>query len=174
MAISSAAVAGRSRRWASGSTRRSRASHPGRHLARHRTRGATEPVCGMTVDRGKAATKQLDGRTLYCCSEHCLHASETDPQRYLDQNSRPDTNAIQKRWSLNAPIAARALSRSITCKTSSPKSQARGCGVARARPWTLWTRRDRERAARRPSGQTRVQPRGGKQDLVRRERTLRS
>ena len=37
-------------------------------------RGATDPVCGMTVDRAKAAaTLEVDGDTLYFCSEHCRH-----------------------------------------------------------------------------------------------------
>jgi uncharacterized protein len=35
-------------------------------------RGAVDPVCGMTVDRAKAATKELDGQTYYFCSTHCL------------------------------------------------------------------------------------------------------
>jgi uncharacterized protein len=34
-------------------------------------RGATDPVCGMTVDRGRALTAQRDGHTFYFCSEHC-------------------------------------------------------------------------------------------------------
>ncbi len=34
-------------------------------------RGATDPVCGMTVDRGKALTAVVDGKTLYFCSEGC-------------------------------------------------------------------------------------------------------
>ncbi len=58
-------------------------------------RGATDPVCAMKVDRAKAVTRQLDGHTFYFCSEHCLHAFEGDPQRYLDQSGRPDTNVIQ-------------------------------------------------------------------------------
>jgi uncharacterized protein len=41
-------------------------------------RGATDPVCGMTVDRAKAATLEVDGRTLYFCSEHCRHAYAAD------------------------------------------------------------------------------------------------
>src|SRR6202022_5093204 len=45
-------------------------------------RGATDPVCGMKVDRSKAVPKQLVGETFYFCSEHCLHAFETDPHRY--------------------------------------------------------------------------------------------
>ncbi|MEA2392066.1 MAG: uncharacterized protein QOK31_2175 [Solirubrobacteraceae bacterium] len=34
-------------------------------------RGATDPVCGMKVDRKKAVVSEHDGRTVYFCSEHC-------------------------------------------------------------------------------------------------------
>jgi uncharacterized protein len=37
-------------------------------------RGATDPVCGMTVDKANALTAERDGRTYYFCSEHCRHA----------------------------------------------------------------------------------------------------
>jgi uncharacterized membrane protein YraQ (UPF0718 family)/YHS domain-containing protein len=37
-------------------------------------RGATDPVCGMSVDRAKAVTLRDGGRTVYFCSEHCRHA----------------------------------------------------------------------------------------------------
>jgi uncharacterized membrane protein YraQ (UPF0718 family)/YHS domain-containing protein len=43
-------------------------------IALTRRRGATDPVCGMTVDRAKAVTLEEDGHTLYFCSEHCQHA----------------------------------------------------------------------------------------------------
>jgi uncharacterized membrane protein YraQ (UPF0718 family)/YHS domain-containing protein len=43
-------------------------------------RGATDPVCGMKVDRAKAVTKTVDGQTFYFCSEHCLHAFDA-PER---------------------------------------------------------------------------------------------
>ena len=46
-------------------------------------RGATDPVCGMAVDRDKAVTKAFGGRTYYFCSNHCLHAFEADPENYL-------------------------------------------------------------------------------------------
>jgi uncharacterized membrane protein YraQ (UPF0718 family)/YHS domain-containing protein len=39
-------------------------------------RGATDPVCGMTVDRSTATTLEADGRTYYFCSEHCRSAFE--------------------------------------------------------------------------------------------------
>jgi uncharacterized membrane protein YraQ (UPF0718 family)/YHS domain-containing protein len=43
-------------------------------------RGATDPVCGMTVDRAQAVTLETEGRTLYFCSEHCrdAYAAGTD------------------------------------------------------------------------------------------------
>jgi hypothetical protein len=34
-------------------------------------RGATDPVCGMKVDRAKALTAEQDGATYYFCSEAC-------------------------------------------------------------------------------------------------------
>ena len=42
-------------------------------------RGATDPVCGMKVDRARAVRKEIDGETLYFCSDHCWHAFEADP-----------------------------------------------------------------------------------------------
>jgi uncharacterized protein len=36
-----------------------------------RSRGATDPVCGMKVDRSKAMKLEGDGVTHYFCSEHC-------------------------------------------------------------------------------------------------------
>jgi len=50
-------------------------------------RGVTDPVCGMKVDRAKAVTKELGGRTFSFCSDHCLHAFEVDPERYADHHS---------------------------------------------------------------------------------------
>jgi YHS domain-containing protein len=55
-------------------------------------RGATDPVCGMKVDRSKAVTKQLAGETFYFCSAHCLHAFEAEPYRY-DHRSAPEPKA---------------------------------------------------------------------------------
>jgi uncharacterized membrane protein YraQ (UPF0718 family)/YHS domain-containing protein len=46
-------------------------------------RGATDPVCGMTVDRGKAATVEHGGKTFHFCSAHCAHTFQADPERYL-------------------------------------------------------------------------------------------
>jgi uncharacterized membrane protein YraQ (UPF0718 family)/YHS domain-containing protein len=45
-------------------------------------RGATDPVCGMTVDRSTALTAEHDGHTFYFCSEHCRHKFTAEPERY--------------------------------------------------------------------------------------------
>jgi uncharacterized membrane protein YraQ (UPF0718 family)/YHS domain-containing protein len=42
-------------------------------------RGATDPVCGMKVDRSKALSVEIDGKRFYFCSEHCLHSFEQAP-----------------------------------------------------------------------------------------------
>jgi uncharacterized membrane protein YraQ (UPF0718 family)/YHS domain-containing protein len=55
-------------------------------------RGATDPVCGMKVDRDKAVTRQIRGGTYHFCSTHCLHAFEADPQRYLPGPPSADHN----------------------------------------------------------------------------------
>jgi len=47
-------------------------------------RGATDPMCGMKVDRTRAVTKQLGGETFYFCSEHCLHAFEAQLSQPLE------------------------------------------------------------------------------------------
>ena len=52
-------------------------------------RGATDPVCGMTVDRAKAHTLKFEGQTLYFCSEHCRGVFETDPRHYLAGGKQP-------------------------------------------------------------------------------------
>jgi uncharacterized protein len=41
-------------------------------------RGATDPVCGMRVDRSNAVVAEHGGRTYYFCSEHCRQAFEAD------------------------------------------------------------------------------------------------
>ncbi len=51
-------------------------------------RGATDPVCGMKVDCAKAVTKEFGGETFHFCSEHCLHAFELVPERYLETGTK--------------------------------------------------------------------------------------
>ena len=40
-------------------------------------RGATDPVCGMTVDRTRGLTSVRDGVTYYFCGEGCRHSFES-------------------------------------------------------------------------------------------------
>jgi hypothetical protein len=41
-------------------------------------RGATDPACGMKVDRAKALRASVAGETFYFCSEHCRQAFAAD------------------------------------------------------------------------------------------------
>jgi YHS domain-containing protein/uncharacterized membrane protein YraQ (UPF0718 family) len=43
-------------------------------------RGATDPVCGMKVDKARAIRVQVDGKTVYFCSEHCAQ-TDRGPDR---------------------------------------------------------------------------------------------
>lgn len=45
-------------------------------------RGATDPVCGMKVDKSKGVTLETDSGTVYFCSEHCRHQFEAEPEKY--------------------------------------------------------------------------------------------
>jgi uncharacterized protein len=45
-------------------------------------RGATDPVCGMRVDRAKALRLTHAGRTYHFCSERCRGRFEASPERY--------------------------------------------------------------------------------------------
>lgn len=38
-------------------------------------RGATDPVCGMKVDKASAIRAELGGETLYFSSDHCAAAA---------------------------------------------------------------------------------------------------
>ena len=42
-------------------------------------RGATDPVCGMTVDRAKALRLERDGATYYFCGPGCRERFEAAP-----------------------------------------------------------------------------------------------
>jgi YHS domain-containing protein len=52
-------------------------------------RGATDPVCGMKVDKAKALRLEYAGRTFYFCSEHCLNEFRSDPERYARKSKAP-------------------------------------------------------------------------------------
>jgi uncharacterized membrane protein YraQ (UPF0718 family)/YHS domain-containing protein len=50
-------------------------------------RGATDPVCGMTIDKSKAVRNDLGEKTYYFCSEHCLDAFNGAPQSFVRRDS---------------------------------------------------------------------------------------
>jgi uncharacterized membrane protein YraQ (UPF0718 family)/YHS domain-containing protein len=45
-------------------------------------RGATDPICGMKVDKVKAIRMDFGEESFYFCSQHCLHAFEVDPEAH--------------------------------------------------------------------------------------------
>jgi uncharacterized membrane protein YraQ (UPF0718 family) len=44
---------------------------------------ALDPVCGMTVEVGRASKTEYGGETYYFCCSHCQQAFEGSPQEYL-------------------------------------------------------------------------------------------
>jgi YHS domain-containing protein len=46
-------------------------------------RAARDPVCGMTVDRGKAVTIEHHGKTYFFCGPGCRSKFEADPERFV-------------------------------------------------------------------------------------------
>jgi len=44
---------------------------------------ATDPVCGMQVETGKALTTEYKGNFYYFCSPHCQQEFESHPENYL-------------------------------------------------------------------------------------------
>jgi uncharacterized membrane protein YraQ (UPF0718 family)/YHS domain-containing protein len=52
-------------------------------------RGATDPVCGMKVDRAKAIRKDFGSESFYFCSQHCAHAFEINPDNRLEKHPPP-------------------------------------------------------------------------------------
>jgi uncharacterized membrane protein YraQ (UPF0718 family)/YHS domain-containing protein len=53
-------------------------------------RGATDPVCGMKIDRLKALSSDHLGGAYYFCSERCRDEFEGDPGRYA-RSAAPDS-----------------------------------------------------------------------------------
>ena len=47
------------------------------------TQQALDPVCGMTVEMGKAARTEYRGETYYFCCSHCQQAFEESPEGYI-------------------------------------------------------------------------------------------
>jgi uncharacterized membrane protein YraQ (UPF0718 family)/YHS domain-containing protein len=52
-------------------------------------RGATDPVCGMKVDRERAVALRSGARTLYFCSEHCRSSYQAEGAREVRERVAP-------------------------------------------------------------------------------------
>jgi uncharacterized membrane protein YraQ (UPF0718 family)/YHS domain-containing protein len=52
-------------------------------------RGATDPTCGMKVDRDKALTTRVGEQSYYFCSSECMDAFVTDPTDRAHGRARP-------------------------------------------------------------------------------------
>ena len=58
-------------------------------------RGATDPTCGMTVDKEKALRLERGGRTYYFCSEHCRAAFSGREQAHDGAHAHHHDHATQ-------------------------------------------------------------------------------
>lgn len=56
---------------------------------------ATDPVCGMNVEIGKAVKTEYRGKVYYFCCPHCQQAFETSPEEYLRVHSRDVTHRLK-------------------------------------------------------------------------------
>ena len=65
---------------------------------------AKDPVCGMSVDPGRAAgSHAYHGKTWYFCSTHCLERFRSYPEKYTGEQPAPE------------PMPAREAAASYTC-----------------------------------------------------------
>ena len=57
---------------------------------------AIDPVCGMEVDKEKAAGKsEYNGETYYFCSPGCKAAFDKDPEKYTGKSAAAGTGHHQ-------------------------------------------------------------------------------
>ena len=55
---------------------------------------AIDPVCGMTVDPARAAGHvDYKGTTYHFCSQHCVHAFQADPEKFLSKKDKAEKPA---------------------------------------------------------------------------------
>jgi len=54
-----------------------------------------DPVCGMSVEMGKAAKTEYGGETYYFCCSHCQQAFEHSPEEYMRGGSRQVAHRVK-------------------------------------------------------------------------------
>jgi Cu+-exporting ATPase len=70
---------------------------------------ATDPVCGMKVDRATAKHKlEHAGETIYFCCPHCAEKFKADPQKYLNKPAQPASGLVML-GRLAAPATAKVI-----------------------------------------------------------------
>jgi len=61
-------------------------------------RGATDPVCGMKVDKARALRREIAGETLYFCGPHCAHTASAEREERALSTSSAGSPAPPRRW----------------------------------------------------------------------------
>jgi P-type Cu+ transporter len=60
---------------------------------------AIDPVCGMTVNEGRAKHRAVhEGTSFYFCSAGCASAFERTPHKYLSAGYRPSKLSAFRDW----------------------------------------------------------------------------
>jgi uncharacterized membrane protein YraQ (UPF0718 family)/YHS domain-containing protein len=70
-------------------------------------RGATDPVCGMRVDRARAPALDRGGETFFFCSAHCRDAFAAEPEHYVASRHAAPAGAAAPGSPRAAPRRAR-------------------------------------------------------------------
>ena len=61
-----------------------------------------DPVCGMDVDpKSAAGSYEYEGKTYFFCSHHCLKKFESDPGKYIADESAPSRKSLPREKSAN-------------------------------------------------------------------------
>jgi P-type Cu+ transporter len=71
-----------------------------------RSAGATDPVCGMKVEPGKAPSYEFQGKTHFFCCPHCLEKFRADPPRYLASPAAGHSEHAHGSVQITAPAPA--------------------------------------------------------------------
>lgn len=83
------------------------------HLADDSVR---DPVCGMTVKRDSPRRTTHQNTEYFFCSDHCLHAFEEDPDRFVEGATHVDSESTQiRRSETKAPSGAQVVRVEYTC-----------------------------------------------------------
>lgn len=73
---------------------------------------AIDPVCGMTVDRARAANRAYEGTSYYFCSEGCAERFSSNPRKFVterQESARTDAGPVEQPESRSAPAATKQV-----------------------------------------------------------------